>query len=92
MNPQAPSLIKKKKKNNSKSKLKTPTLEQLSYTSDLSIFSEADLVFGLGRNSLLVIIIKLQWGMGERLSLRYTSNLPPHSDFRYVLYLLLEVM
>lgn len=65
MNPEAPSLIKKKTQTNPKN----PTLKQLSYTSDLSIFFEADLVFGLGCNSLLVIIIKLQGGVGERVSL-----------------------
>lgn len=62
MNPEAPFLIKKKKpKHTNKT---PPALEQLSYTSHLSVFSEPDLVFGLGCNSLLVFITKLQGGVG----------------------------
>lgn len=64
MNPEAPSLIKTKKH-----RPKKLALGQLSYTSDLNIFSEADLVFVLSNNSLLVIIIKLQVGVGKRVSL-----------------------
>ena len=66
MNPEAPTLIKKKKK---PTKPKNPS-PRATHASDLSLFSEADLVFGLGCNSFLVNIIKLQAGCrGESVSM-----------------------